>query len=69
MTKPTNALEWYQQKYCDHCKNKPCLKKPSGPGGAIYTTSGDFSGKIFCALAALQMLDLDRPVLKEFTKQ
>jgi hypothetical protein len=62
---PTNPIEWYQEKYCSKCKNKPCIKKGTG----IYTTNIDYSGKTFCALAALLLLNLNRPLLKELGKQ
>jgi hypothetical protein len=61
-----SPIEWYFEKYCSRCKNRPCEKKTTG---GIYTTSVDYSGKVFCALAALMLLELDRPALKEFAKK
>ena len=60
-----SPLEWFEERYCSRCKNKKCIKKST----TIYSTSTDYSGKVFCALAALMLLELDRTTLKEFTKQ
>jgi hypothetical protein len=60
-----SPLEWFQEKFCSRCKNKKCEKKST----TIYTTTVDYNGKVFCALAALMLLELDRPALKEFGKQ
>jgi hypothetical protein len=61
-----SPLEWYQQKYCSRCKNKKCERKTAS---GIYTTNIDWSGKTFCALAALMLLEFDRQALREFGKQ
>ena len=60
----TSPLEWFEEKYCIKCKNKKCVKKST----TIYTTTPDYSGKVFCALAFLILLESGGPPLDEFTK-
>jgi len=59
-----SPLEYFEKTFCTKCKNKKCVKKSSG----IYTTTVDYSGKIFCALSALILLEFNRTLLKEFMK-
>jgi len=57
-----NPIEWYEQKYCKKCKNKPCQKK----GGGVYGT--DWSAKLFCVLTLTAMLEYDRAAVKNLHK-
>lgn len=57
-----NPIEWYQEKYCLNCKNKPCQKMGSG----TYRT--DWNAKLFCIMSSNIMLNLDRQELKKMKK-
>jgi hypothetical protein len=61
----SNPIEWFEQHFCDKCVVKTCTKKGTG----LYSTSADFHGRLYCATAALIMLDMNRPALKQIGKK
>ena len=65
MKKIDNPLEWFKEKFCQKCKNKPCQSK-----GPVYVTSPPkVEARLLCILALNAMLELNREQVKRLLRK